>query len=323
VDGGSSKTIALIADDRGQVLGAGRSLGSNWTGEDVEIPMGVVAQAAREALRQAGAEPRDVALGVFTLSGADWPEDHTRRAVVLAQSNLAQQVIVKNDAFGVLRAGTSSPYGMVIAAGTGAMTAVITPDGREWHYGYYQNYGGASDLSREILEAVLRAEAGMNPPTHLTRRVLQALDFPNVDDLLRALIAERIPEGDRLRLCPLAFEAAAEGDHAAAKLLAQHGAALAEYAAALIRRFEMQPLAFDLVLGGSLFKGRSPLLVDSITLAVHHAAPQARIVLSRFEPVIGSVLLALDALKIPAGEAVLERLSASQPGQDFFDTTTK
>ena len=85
--------------------------------------------------------------------------------------------------------------------------------------------------------------------------------------------------GARLHsLCPLVFEAAAAGDEVAAEIIVKQGLALAEYATAAIRRFSMQGLEFDVVLAGSVFKGWGPLLVDTITQAIHRVAARAHIV---------------------------------------------
>ena len=70
VDGGTTKTIALVADDEGHILGASRGGNSNWTGPDVEAPMRVVAETVREALRQAGLSGDDIAMGAF-IQGKD------------------------------------------------------------------------------------------------------------------------------------------------------------------------------------------------------------------------------------------------------------
>ena len=93
VDGGTTKTIALVADDRGHILGAGRGGNSNWTGPDVEEPMRVVAAAVQSALDQAGLTGSDIAMGVFGLAGADWPENYERRTVVLERSGIAQRAL--------------------------------------------------------------------------------------------------------------------------------------------------------------------------------------------------------------------------------------
>lgn len=320
VDGGTTKTIAIIADAHGRILGAARGGGSNWSGEDVEIPMAVVAETARQVLAQCGLTGEDIDLGVFTLAGADWPEDHTRREAVLSRAGIARRVQVKNDSFGGLRAGTREPYGMVLAVGTGMNAAVISPEGQAWAFGYYETFGGAATLMQHAFEAVLRAEDGRGQPTLLTRLVLERLSFPTVEAMLRAYILHQIERWRLFTIAPLVFEAALAGDGVAAAILVRQGQGLAEYITAMAQRFHMQALAFDVVLAGSVFKGAGPLLVDTITQEIHRVAPLACIVRARFEPVVGSVLLAYDALNIPVTEEMYARLAETVPGDDFFDT---
>jgi N-acetylglucosamine kinase-like BadF-type ATPase len=320
VDGGTTKTIALVANNEGRILSSARGGGSNWIGEDVTIPMTVVADTVRSALQPLGLSGQDISMGVFTLAGADWPEDHTRREMFLGQAGIVQQLKVKNDSFGGLRAGLSKPYGMVLAAGTGMNAATITPDGQEWAYGYYETYGGAGSVSRDAFEAVLRAEDGRGQPTVLTRMILERLNFPTVEAMLRAHVLGKIEHGRYHTLCPLVFEAAITGDSVAVEIIIRQGRGLAEYATAMVRRFHMHGLDFEVVLAGSVFKGVGPLLIDTITQEVHREAPGAQIVRSRFEPVIGSVLLAYDALKIPVTGQMYTNLAQTMPGGEFFDT---
>lgn len=322
VDGGSTKTVALVADSEGRIIGAARTGGSNWTGEDVTIPMAVVVDAVQQALVKAGLTGTEVQVGVFTLAGADWPEDHTRREALLSQAQICKRVVVKNDSFGGLRAGTDKPYGMVIAAGTGLNAAVITPAGEEWAFGYYETFGGAGTIAQDTFVAVLRAEDGRGLPTLLTRLVLEKLKFPSVEAMLRAYIARTIQHRQMFTLVPLVFQAAVSGDAVAASILVRQGKGLAEYATAMARRFKMTAMAFDVVLAGSVFKGEGPLLIDTITQVIHRTVPLANIVRARFEPVIGSVLLAYDALGVPVTETMYANLAASMPGPEFFDTTT-
>ena len=320
VDGGATKTIALVADEQGHILGAGRGGNSNWIGIDVREPMGVVAETVRLALAQAGVSGDEVNLGAFGLAGADWPEDYERREAVLFQSGIAQRVVVKNDALVGWRAGTRQTFGAVIVAGTGSNTAIIAPDGREWCYGYYVRYGGAGDVARDAILSVLRAEDGRGAPTALTEIVLERLGYPGSDDLLKALYMHRLDHRQALALCPLVFQAAVDGDPVATDLIVRQGKALAEYATAGIRRFGMQHVEFDVVLSGSLFKGQGPLLVDTITQQVHCVAPRAHIARPQYEPAVGGVLLAYDALGISVSEEMYDNLRKTVPDPAFFST---
>jgi N-acetylglucosamine kinase-like BadF-type ATPase len=320
VDGGTTKTIALVADEAGHILGRGRQGGSNATGADVSRPMAVVTDTVRDALAQAHLRGDEVALGLFGLAGADWPEDHERRTIVLQQAAIARQVLVKNDAFIGLRAGTHQPFGVVIAAGTGLNAAAIAPDGREWHFGYYADEGGAIKVGQAALRAVLRAEDGRGAPTALTQLVLTRLRYVNPEALLRARVAGEIHDLHLAALCPLVFEAAYSGDEMAAQIVADQGRALAAYAVALIRRFGMERLSFHVVLAGSVFKGGGPYLVEPIHQIIHQTAPCAHVLHAQFEPAIGALLLAYDALHIDLTDAMLHNLRATMPEAAFFST---
>lgn len=320
VDGGTTKTIALVADANGHIIGAARCGNSNWIGSDVTEPMRVVAASARQALNSAGVSPAEVEIGVFGLAGADWPEDYTRRQIALEAADLAQRVVVRNDAIAGWRAGSRQTYGVVIAAGTGSNTCVLAPDGREWCYGYYVFYGGAVDVAQDALYAVLRAEDGRGQPTTLTDLVLRQLGNRSPEALLKGMVAGQISQQALLALCPLTFHAADAGDEVAAAIIVKQGEALGEYAAAAIRRFDMQTLPFDVVLAGSVFKGQGPLLIDTVTQVVHRAAPRAAIVRAELEPAAGALLLAYDALGLPVTDERLATLQATMPDPALFVT---
>jgi N-acetylglucosamine kinase-like BadF-type ATPase len=257
---------------------------------------------------------------MFALAGADWPEDHRRRQAVLERAGLARKVVVKNDAFAGMRAGSSRPYGVVISAGTGTNTAAIAPDGREWAFGYYANYGGAGDLAAEVVAALLRADDGRGSHTLLTELALRQLNCPSVEAMLRGITSGEVSQADRLALAPLVFEASTAGDAVASDIVIRQGIALAEYAIALIRRFDMAGLEFEVVLSGSVFKGEGPLLVDTVTQNIHRMAPRASIVRTRFEPAVGALLLALDACGILADEEVYRNLEKTAPPAAFYAT---
>jgi N-acetylglucosamine kinase-like BadF-type ATPase len=101
VDGGNTKTIALIAGLDGVIVGAGRGgcgdiYGS--TGDNPGIPQ--VERAVRAVLASAGVQPADLAAGVFSLAGADWPEDFAVLEAAMRGYGFGRQVVVVNDALG-------------------------------------------------------------------------------------------------------------------------------------------------------------------------------------------------------------------------------
>jgi hypothetical protein len=89
------------------------------------------------------------------------------------------------------------------------------------------------------------------------------------------------------------------------------GQGYAGLAAAGLRRLGMAEIALEVVLSGSIFKARGPLLVETIRTALHQAAPRARLVNARYEPVVGAALLGLEELGVPIEAAAKARIEES------------
>jgi N-acetylglucosamine kinase-like BadF-type ATPase len=189
-----------------------------------------------------------------------------------------------------------------------------------WAKFRYLRYGGAQTVAQEAIDAVLRADDGRGIPTTLTHIALDRLGYSSPEALLRSMVKGRIGREKTLSLCPLVFDAAFAGDKVAADIITKQGLALAGYATSAVRRFGMQNLDFDVVLSGSLFKGRGPLLIDTITQAIHYVTPRAQIVRTQLEPAVGGVLLAYDALGIMVTDVIYDKLAQTIPKPGFFDT---
>src|SRR5271166_3176035 len=83
VDGGNTKTIALVAKLDGSVVGVGRggcsdiynAVADDGKTDPEDVALANVGQAVSHALHAAGVASSDLAVGVFNMAGADWPED--------------------------------------------------------------------------------------------------------------------------------------------------------------------------------------------------------------------------------------------------------
>jgi len=189
VDGGSTKTIALVADDRGVVVGSGRAGGSNIYVPRPDMALAAVEHAATAALDAAGVGPSDLDVGVFSMSGADWPEDIDFIRSEMARRRLGRAVVVVNDAIGGLRAGSPDGNGIVVVCGTGTAVGARAPDGQVWHTSFWQEPGGSEELGRKTLRAAYRAELGVDPPTGLTPHILAFFGLSSIEAVLHAFTA--------------------------------------------------------------------------------------------------------------------------------------
>ena len=76
VDGGNTKTLAAVADEPATTRGAGRSGTADiYNAATPDDALAAIEAAVSEALEGAGIDAPELDAAVFSLAGADWPED--------------------------------------------------------------------------------------------------------------------------------------------------------------------------------------------------------------------------------------------------------
>ena len=318
VDGGNSKAELALVAASGRLLGAARGASISHQAVGLEQGMATLGQLAGRAAAAsrrdpAGtvAPPGNVAppgssrgpiaeLGVFCLAGADYPSDVRLLTNAIDGLGLAKRVVVLNDTFAALRAGTTRPWGVVLICGQGINGAAIAPDGRTARFDALGmisgDWGGARAVGEAGLAAAVRARDGRGPATTLERLVPAYFKARSTSDLTRALYVGRIPEDRLVELCPVVFRAAGDGDVVARGILIRLADELVAMAGALIRRLRMTELDPEVVLGGGVFQATDPAFYARIEAGVRAVAPAASIVRLTAPPVLGAALLGLDRL---------------------------
>jgi N-acetylglucosamine kinase-like BadF-type ATPase len=313
VDAGGTKTHALVADESGEVLGVGRAGTGNWEGVGLDGALAALRQAVGEALTAARTSPQEVTAAGYGLAGLDWPSDEARLRPLVEELGLSGPSVLVNDTFVALRAGAREPWGVVIVAGTGTTVAGRNRRGemaRTPGLGYpFDDWGSAPDLAQAALHAVARAYTGRGPATALSNRLVRLVGAADVADLLEGVSRWRY------NLFPLVadvvralMEEADGGDGPAREIVLRAGRELGGGAVVVIRRLGMEDEEFDLVLAGGLFRSASPLLLDTLRGTVQAVAPGARPVRLDVPPVVGGVLLAMDAVGWAVTPEVRRRL---------------
>ena len=311
VDGGGTKTHAVIAGSDGTVQGFATSGPANWEVVGLRGAGESLREAVGRALKAAGASVSDLAAAAFGLAGIDWDSDLPRMTAEVAELGLSGPVEVTNDSFIALRAGTADGIGVVVIAGTGAIAAGRSPDGRTFRTlgqgAEFGDTGSASDVSDAALLAVANAYTGRGPRTELTELLCTLYGCRSAAELL-----ERASRGDeRSRsAAPTVLRAAEGGDEVAQGIVRWAGRVLGESALLAARTLDMTSGEFDLVLAGGLFRGDSALLLETLAATVHAEAPGARLVQLDTAPVAGAALRALDLTGQGVSAAAADRLRA-------------
>ncbi|MDQ6660451.1 MAG: hypothetical protein M3Z24_05745, partial [Chloroflexota bacterium] len=213
--------------------------------------------------------------------------------------------------------------GVSVVCGTGTATGARAPDGRSWHSSMWQNsMQGGTHLGQKTLDAVYRAELGIELPTMLTQRVLNFFHLRTVEELLHLFTSrmKTAPINSIRHLTPILLDEAYAGDTVAQRIVREHGEVLGKYALAAARLIEIEGTAFTLVLAGGVFRHPSSLLADTLIETVRTTSSAIRPTRYPFEPIIGVLFSALELAGIIVDDALLAKLLPTIPDETLFMT---
>ena len=315
IDQGGSKTVAAIADARGNLLGVGMAAGGQHCTVGMREAMAYVAQAVVRARASAGLGEITYRAVYAGLSGADFPEDYAALRQGLGEALGVAEPQVVNDCIIAMRTGLTRRAGAILCAGSGLNCAVRDARGAEYIFGYaiHDRYQGGGALAERALWAVFDAQSCLGSPTLLTERLLAHFGAQDADALLQRYTARALPEAQCLALTRVLDACAIAGDAVSQDILRGFAQDCARIFAAGMRKVGMTDGALELVVSGGVFKCRSPLLLDTLRGCVAADYPSVRLVEAAWEPVVGGVLLGLDEVygQASLGADVLRAVQAS------------
>lgn len=296
IDAGGSKTYALLADEKGQVLGKGESGNGNHQIHYATAQYNIN-EAASMALEQAGITREQVDFAYFGLAGADREADFKILHPMIHELGFSKYEIACDTMIG-LRAGTTQSFGVSIICGTGTNCAGRNANGDFYQCGgfnyMYGDYGGGGALNVEVFRSVIRAWDGREQETLLTELLLTELNYNSVEEMFNDFLDhdKSVP----LHVAKLLFKAAELEDEVACDILHKQGDELGMQAVSVIKRLEMEEATFDVVLAGSLVtRGDQGWIKGRIEQAVKRIAPNASVTKLTVEPVVGAVWSAIEA----------------------------
>ncbi len=251
IDGGGSKTRAVVVDTQGNECGRGLAGSANYNTVGVERAVEHIRRAVEEAVAMAGCllPLRAAWLG---LAGVDRPAD---RDILLPHLRFVAEFIrVTNDAELVLSA-LEERSGVALIAGTGSIALGQDGCGRIERIGGWGHIlgdeGSGYDIGRRTLQAAVRAADGRGPETKLLELVLRHWELTSADEIIgkvygnsdNAAIAE---------ISSLTLRAAREGDRTAHKIARKAARELAHAVVTMSIKLGLQEKELSLALGGGL-----------------------------------------------------------------------
>ena len=313
VDGGNSKTEALLVRADGAVVARARGAGFRPQIDGVDAAMAVLAAVVTDL-----DAPGPVELMSAYLAGADLPAEEAVLHDRVSAMGWARQVTVGNDTIALLRSGAPERWGVAVVCGAGINAVGVAPDGTTARFPAIGeltgDWGGGDGLMRAGLWSAVRGEDGRGPATALSARIAAAFARPSALDVGLAVHTGALDWADLRPITRLIFEVADEGDDVAVGIVERLAEEIAGMAAVLVRRLVLDDVEVPLVLGGGVLRAGHALLDELLTdeLARHELKVSRR--LPACAPVFGAALLALDEMGAPdTAEQVLLRAVGQLP----------
>lgn len=318
VDGGGTKTEAVLLDAAGRLLGRGLGGPSSFdkTGLDAATANIGAAIAAARAAAQLPEGPFDAAF--FGMAGVTSEQDRDTVRSIGRALNVAPaaKIGVDHDLRAALAGGLSGRPGIVVIAGTGSSTYGINAAGKSWKSGGYGTMISDDGSSfwfgvRAIRAAAMIADGRLSQASAplLYEPVMRQLGIGSVDDIMHRLHVAGISPAEVAALAPLLLEAARQGDAYALAAIREGMGELALCVGAVARELGMTTDRCELALVGGVFRN-GELVIGPLRDAVQHHVPGCEPRLAELPPAQGAAILALQSLGVVMTPDMLAALRA-------------
>lgn len=315
IDGGGTKTVCVLMEESGEVVGRGDAGPSNYqtvgldaAGEEIALAISGALRSAVDSGWQGKREVRGIGVG---LAGVGRPEDvvlvyslvqhlQYRLPLPLTWGVSPAAVVVDNDCAIALMGGVGDNVGVVTIAGTGAIAygrnrEGITKRASGWGY-LLGDEGSGYYIALQGLRAAVRAYDGRGPHTILGERFQERLQIATLEDLIELVYRRGWSVKDIAALATVVDTAAADGDNVATAIIDHAISELVLSTRVVCEGLFASGESFDLVTSGGMWQGMSQFR-DKFTAAIISVIGSVNIISPRHEPAYGAAMLALHKLK--------------------------
>ena len=256
VDGGGTKTVALLGDLDGNVLARGVSGPSNTNAVGFNSACLALESAINMARKDHSGE---ISAMCFGLAGAGQKEEIEQFQNWAVHKFPKTVVKIVSDAEILLMAGAPSGPALALVCGTGSIVYGRTVTGefiRAGGWGYlFGDEGSGYGIGIAALRAVMQAYDGRGHETLLSELVLERYGLHTPPELVRTIYGAKSPHSEMATLSDLVEQAAGRGDAVAIAILEESSRKLARAIAAVYPKLGTSAVPL-VITGGTILHGR-------------------------------------------------------------------
>ncbi len=278
VDGGGTKSQAILLNEEKRAISEGLSGASNPLRVGVETAVSNIFQAIDAACDAANKSRGDIVSATFGLAGVRRIDLRQRVRERLAQKLGIELVEVVTDAEIALYGTTLGNAGVVVIAGTGSICYGRNEAGETAIAGGWGpiagDEGGGATIARRGLQAIAKASDGRGRLTKLSEAGVDYFRTSTPENLLVAIYSPQMDNAKIAGFARLVVETARKGDKIAIEILNESGLELGLAVNAVIKKLNLERKKIPIGYVGSIFRA-GELITDSLLETVHRFAPKA------------------------------------------------
>jgi N-acetylglucosamine kinase-like BadF-type ATPase len=308
IDGGGTKTVCLLMEEKGQVLGRGEAGASNYQSVGKQAALCSIQAAIAQAIVSfRTVQVKAICLGLAGV-GRPWDIQVVQTFVQQLQSieslpvSWALQhsnVVICNDALIALVGGLGHAVGVVAIAGTGSIVWGQNSQGYTKRVGGWGpilgDSGGAYQIAISGLRSALRAYDGCDLPTTLEPRFREHLGLSSLEELVNVIYQQGWSVQEIAALAPIVAQEATSGDEVALGILEEAVQEFVQATQVVMDSLFTPSQVIEVVTTGSVWQGLS-LMRERFEASLIKSKPLAKVIFPRHEPAYGAGLLALKTL---------------------------
>ena len=303
MDGGGTKTFAIIANERGEVLGEHVGGPANFQIIGVEKAAETIFSLIRSCCDSANCSAKEISSVTCGLSGAGRIGDQERMADALkkfaSKKKLRlRRVIVESDARIALEGAFKGGEGIILIAGTGSIAFGKDAKGKVCRVGGWGRIlgdeGSGYFIGKSGLTAVTHHLDGRGESTKLTKMVSKKFGLTDQTAIINAVYKNGF---DVASVAPLVLEAASKNDHVCLLIIEQAAVLLADHVKIAAKKIlassksKVRSKVKVAFIGGLI--ANDTLLSNLLSRCIISNIPSVEIIRPMASPAYGAVVMAM------------------------------
>ncbi len=295
VDGGGTKTIAVMSDLKGRILKKAKTGSTNPNKIGFEKAIFNLKKIIFKITK--GCPRNQIGFCYLGLAGGlEKDKEKKKKIEKFLKKIFSFPIKVEGDQKIAFRSGTDEIDGVLIIAGTGSISMgwrgkkEEVSGGWDWLLG---DQGSAFWIGKKALEEAIKTFDGRRKETLLRKTIFQKLKIKNGKELYQKFYQKNFVK-KVASISVMVDEIALKGNKTARKILEEAGKELNQMALSVIKKLKFRK-QFPLVLVGEVFN--SKFVFQRVKKEIKKYYPQVQFIRPKKPPIFGGIKIALENFK--------------------------